>query len=91
MITFEDSQYLSQLLSNRNVREKMGKKAFERSKKYSWDQTISSLLRAIDNFFGFKLRFNSHGLHRTCFYVIQQFECDCIVIIRLNSALDASY
>lgn len=39
---------LSQLLSDPNLREKLGKKAFQRSKLYSWDQTVHSLMHAIE-------------------------------------------
>ncbi|HKZ94599.1 MAG TPA: glycosyltransferase family 4 protein [Candidatus Bathyarchaeia archaeon] len=38
---------LQKLLSDRNLREQMGKKACKRSKLYSWDATVSSLMQAI--------------------------------------------
>ena len=39
---------LRQLLSDPPLREKLGKKAFQRSRLYSWDQTVHSLMNAIE-------------------------------------------
>ncbi len=41
---------LRQLLSDSSYRRKIGKKAFERSKLYTWEHTVNSLTQALQNF-----------------------------------------
>lgn len=41
---------LTQLLSDTSLRRKIGQKAFNRSKLYSWDHTVNSFIRLLEDF-----------------------------------------